>query len=86
MKKRTSQLAIFSILMLIGKLHATAAPGIFENFVTVTDDRLMDGNAELRFRDEAQIARVEIFYRGTNEWHLKNFANASNSFLITMRH
>ncbi|MCG3120348.1 MAG: hypothetical protein ALAOOOJD_03007 [bacterium] len=74
MKTRISQLVIFSIFMLIGKLPATAAPGGFENFVTVAGDRLMEGNSELRFIsfNIPNLHCIEDYmaFEATNPWRL----------------
>lgn len=74
MKKRIAQYAIVFLFMLIGKLPATAAPGVFENFVTVAGDRLMDGNTELRFIsfNIPNLHCIEDYmaFEATNPWRL----------------
>ena len=74
MNKRTAQLAIFSLLALLSVRDVMATPGVFENFVTVAGDRLMDGNTELRFIsfNIPNLHCIEDYmaFEATNPWLL----------------
>ncbi|MDZ7305321.1 MAG: hypothetical protein ONB44_24620 [candidate division KSB1 bacterium] len=75
MKKRELLSEVFLLLMLAATLHLAAAPpSSFDHFVTVSGDRLMDGNKELRFIsfNVPNLHCIEDYlaFEQTNPWRL----------------